>query len=184
MGVTHNTGPATLRLRVALEQLGKVKGQVGFFESAKYADGTPVAYVAAIQEFGDPEHGIPPRSFMRPTMASRQNVWRELAQSQARAVVRGEVSAVAMMDRIGLQAAGDISKTISQITSPPLSEVTIELRRRKRAGHAISGKTVGDAARAVSAEGYQQGDAGAAENKPLVFSGILLASLSHNVEGA
>jgi len=184
MGVTHTTGPAALRLRQALEQLSKVKGQVGWFESAKYADGTPVAYVAAIQEFGDPSHNIPPRATIRPTCAAPRTVWAALAQAQARAVIRGEVSAVAMMDHIGMQAAGDISKAIATLTSPPLSEITIELRRRKRAGHAISGKTVGEAARATQAPGYQPGDAGAAENKPLVFSGILLATLTNTVEGA
>ena len=36
------------------DQIKKSKLEVGFFESAKYPDGTPVAYVAAIQEFGNP----------------------------------------------------------------------------------------------------------------------------------
>lgn len=166
MGVTHQTGPAALRLRVALEQLGKVRGQVGWFESAKYADGTPVAYVAAIQEFGDPEHDIPPRSFVRTTQAARAPVWRELAQTWARRVIRGEVSAAAMMGRIGMQAAGDISKTISQINSPPLKPETVKARLRKLKGG-----------------GVRRGAISITAAKPLVDSGIMLATLSHNVEG-
>ncbi len=51
---------------------GSVKNiEVGFFDSAKYQDGTPVAYVAAIQEFGTDKAGrnrnvvIPERPFFR-----------------------------------------------------------------------------------------------------------------------
>lgn len=167
MGVTHTPGPAALRLRQALEQLSKVKGQVGWFDSAKYADGTPVAYVAAIQEFGDPAHNIPPRATIRPTCAARQPVWRELAQTWARRVIRGEVSAVAMMDRIGMQAAGDISKAISTLTSPPLKPETVKARLRKMKGG-----------------GVKRGAISITAAKPLVDSGVLLATLSHNVEGA
>jgi hypothetical protein len=46
--------------------------QVGFMENADpYPDGTPVALVAAVQEFGSPSNGIPPRPFMRPAVAER-----------------------------------------------------------------------------------------------------------------
>lgn len=180
MGVTHTPGPGLQRLHVALDQLAGVKGKVGWFESAKYADGTPVAYVATIQEFG---HGaIPPRPFMRPTTEAKRGAWRDIAARGAKAVLKGTVTGKAMMDTIGLQAAGDISKTISQITTPQLAPTTIELRRRARAGQTITGKTVGAAHKAVNAGATPRGDAGASENKPLVFTGILLATLTSAVE--
>jgi hypothetical protein len=181
MGVTHRPGPAAAKLNAALKELDGVKGAVGWFETAKYADSTPVAYVACIQEFGDGK--IPPRPFMRPTMAAQQQVWADLARAWSRRVIRGEVSAIAMMDRVGLQAAGDISKTIANITTPPLSPVTIELRRRAREGDTINGRAVGEAAQAVQSGDAPGGNAGASENKPLVFSGIMLATLTHTVEG-
>ena len=53
-------------LDINLKALAKIEGKVGWFESAEYPEGTPVAYVAAIQELG---HGkIPPRPFMAPAM--------------------------------------------------------------------------------------------------------------------
>ena len=50
----------------ALQELaGKIKSgqsvQVGFLAGATYPDGKPVAMIAAIQEFGAPAAGIPPR---------------------------------------------------------------------------------------------------------------------------
>ena len=43
--------------------------RVGFLEGATYPNGTPVAMIAAIQEFGAPKAGIPPRSYFRPLIA-------------------------------------------------------------------------------------------------------------------
>ncbi len=51
------------RLQKALSAADKSDLQVGWFESAKYDDGTPVAGVAAIQEFGSAKNRIPPRPF-------------------------------------------------------------------------------------------------------------------------
>ena len=39
--------------------------RVGFFSTAKYPDGTPVAAVAAWNEFGVPDKNIPERPYMR-----------------------------------------------------------------------------------------------------------------------
>ena len=65
---THNDHIAKV-----LEQLQHREIQVGFFETAVYPDGTPIAYVAAIQEFG---HGaIPPRPFLRPAAADNKDKW-------------------------------------------------------------------------------------------------------------
>ena len=37
--------------------------RVGFLEGSTYPDGTPTALVAAVQNFGAPARGIPPRPF-------------------------------------------------------------------------------------------------------------------------
>ena len=73
------------RLRTALAEIARKVGRgqvkVGFFAGSNYEDGTSVAYVAAIQEFGTTEAGanglviIPPRPFMRNTIANNKAQW-------------------------------------------------------------------------------------------------------------
>ena len=70
--VKHSNPNAFKNLEVNLAQLGNSEAKVGWFENAKYSDGTPVAYIASIQEFGYPEGNIPPRLGMRFTAASRK----------------------------------------------------------------------------------------------------------------
>lgn len=161
MKTVRTPGPGAERLKTLLDGLntGKV-GKVGFFPSAKYEDGTPVAYVAAIQEFGYPEGGIPPRSFMRTTMEAQQGEWKAVAKQGAKAVVAGNATGDQVLEAIGLKAAGDIRKTIATISTPALQESTVAARMRARADK----KTVGNL------------------TKPLVDSGILLGSVTHAVE--
>ncbi|POP42329.1 hypothetical protein CHU32_03585 [Superficieibacter electus] len=144
------------RLRVAMAELQRKKAKVGWFESAKYEDGTPVAYVAAINELGS--HARP---FMRPTIQERQGVWRAVARTVAKKVVNGDASVDQLFDSIGLQAAGDIAKTITDITTPALSPRTIAARRAKLAN---GGGTIGNL------------------SKPLVDTGLMLNTLTHVVE--
>lgn len=61
--------------RVPKEFADKV-AKIGWFPSAQYEDGTSVAYVAAIQEFGAPEVKIPPRPFMQPSIQTHMPEWR------------------------------------------------------------------------------------------------------------
>lgn len=45
------------QLKAVYDELAKKQLKVGFFAHSKYPDGTPVAYVAAIQELGYPAGG-------------------------------------------------------------------------------------------------------------------------------
>ena len=49
--------------------------RVGFLEGATYPDGKPVAMIAAIQDFGAPRAGIPPRPFFRNMIAAKKGEW-------------------------------------------------------------------------------------------------------------
>lgn len=49
--------------------------RVGFLEGATYPDGTTVAMVAAVQEFGSPANNIPPRPFMRTAIEQKKQRW-------------------------------------------------------------------------------------------------------------
>lgn len=129
MATVTRSGPGLKSVLAALDGLGDKEGKVGWFESARYADGTPVAYVATIHEFGTGR--IPARPFMRPAVATYGAGWMELLAQGARAAMAGSVSPAAALEMVTLRAAGDVAKSIQAVTSPPLSAVTI-----KRKGHA------------------------------------------------
>ena len=49
--------------------------RAGFLEGATYPDGTPVALVAAVHEFGAPAKNIPARPFFRAAIAQNKDKW-------------------------------------------------------------------------------------------------------------
>jgi len=49
--------------------------KVGFLEGSTYPDGTPTALVAAIQNFGAPARGIPPRPFFSNMVTAKSPGW-------------------------------------------------------------------------------------------------------------
>ena len=160
MGKVTRKGGGIQRLRTGAKELSGVTGKVGFFESAKYPDGTPVAYVASIHEHGYAPGNIPPRPMMRPTIAEQSAQWSRDFGEGAKAVVVGRYSAAQVMDAVGMKAAGDVAKTISEIKSPPLAPATVDARRRRYA----DGKTTGNL------------------TKPLVDTAVMVTSVTHITE--
>jgi len=148
------------KLNLALDQLAGKQSKAGYFETAKYEDGTPVAYVAAIHEFGSPEQGIPPRPTMRPAIDHNRTAWARLAAKGAKAVINGKAGAEQVMDSIAALAAGNIQEEIAALTAPPLKPATVAARRRRYADKQTTGNLT----------------------KPLVDSGLMLASVTHAVE--
>lgn len=152
-------GPGYERLQNLLKALKPMEARVGWFESAKYPEGIQVAYVAAIQEFGDPGHNIPARPFMRPTIRKEQGNWALLVRYESGKLLSGEADLNYVLDRLGLQASGDIKVKITQITSPKLADATIAERKRKMADTKAEGNLT----------------------KPLVFTAYMLNSLTYQV---
>jgi len=74
-------------LRIALAGLDGLTGKTGYFETAKYPDGTPVAYVATIQEFGYPAGGIPARPDHAPHGRRSAPRWAETMAAGAKAAL-------------------------------------------------------------------------------------------------
>lgn len=147
------------RLKVALNELDGLELKTGFFETAKYEDGTPVAYVAAIHEFGSSVRGIPARPFFRPTIVTKKEKWAQLAKSGSRAILAGNEDGFTFLEKLGLQTSGDIAKTISQVTTPPLKESTIKAKQAKMVDGSVRGNL----------------------SKPLIETGIMINSLTYGV---
>lgn len=113
--------------------MGKMQAQIGWQDTAKYPDGTPVALVAQTQEFGSPARRIPPRPFVRTTMAAEKNTWSQTMGLGVKAVTAGTRTPLQVFTAIGELAAGDVRMTITQINSPPLAEST----QKSRAGRGL-----------------------------------------------
>lgn len=160
MKIVEKPGKDAETLKTILKNLDGKVGKVGWFPSAKYEDGTPVAYVAAIQEFGSPANNIPPRSFMRTTIAEKEQGWAQIAENEAKKIVNGKQTTENAVTILVLKAAGDVRKKISTIYTPKLKESTIEARKRKRADKKTTGSLT----------------------KPLVDTGYLLGTLDTSVE--
>lgn len=126
MTIRRERGPASISKAVAvLNGLEGLEGKVGWFESATYKDGPPVAYVATIHEFGAPSQGIPARPFMRPAVAEKGQSWVDLLGQGAKAALNGSVSPAAVLEAVTLRAAGDVAIAIRAVTSPPLKPATV-----------------------------------------------------------
>lgn len=158
--------------------------KVGFFEGAKYPDGTSVAMVAAIQEFGAPGAPlgpIPPRPYFRTMIRTESPGWSE---TFGRALVKYDYDVDRAMQAMGLVLQGQLKKSIADLTQPALSEVSLMLRkwRNKDPNLRVGKRTVLRAIAAVKA-GQRSGLSGTAA-KPLTYSGRLLASVDFEVTDA
>lgn len=162
-----------------LKEADGIECRVGFFESAKYEDGTSVAYVAAIQEHGVPERSIPARPFMRPTASREKGNWDALLKNGARQVVEGKTGIQTVMETLGLIASGDVRKTISEVYDPPLSLATLLLRKHKKGGGTVSGKTVGQKVKESKSD--TPPTVSGVSTKPLVDSSIMFNSVNYAV---
>ena len=104
----------------------KSRVEVGIFENSKYDDGTPVALVGAVHEYGNPD--VPARSFMRSTSEMRKGYWARAMAALLRSS-HGEI--IASLDAVGDIAAKDMQHTIEQVIPPPLQDETVEGKIRR-----------------------------------------------------
>lgn len=144
-------------IRRRARELEKLKVFVGWLESARYDDNTPVAGVAAVHEFGSMVKGIPPRPFMRTAQAENKNTWRAVIRNGAKSIINGNSTAIQVIDLLGLKVSGDIRRKISTITEPALKESTVKAKQRKLANSATVGSL----------------------DKPLVETGLMLSTLTY-----
>src|ERR1035441_5755628 len=105
--------------------------KVGIPAGKKYPNGTSIAYVGTIDEFGAPEVGIPQRSWLRSTRNAKRAAWTKDLAEGAQAVAQRRISLLGMLDAVGAAAAGDVVQTIAARIPPPLKPTTVEARIRR-----------------------------------------------------
>ena len=130
MAKVTRSGVGVVQMRKNVQAINTQAAEVGFFDTSHYPDGTPVAYVAAIQEFGSGP--IPPCPFMRDTITKRSRYWVRTLEAGAKEVLAGRLTASQMLEQIGMLAAGDVQTTISQLTSPALKDSTTYARAHRK----------------------------------------------------
>ena len=181
--ITITDGPGKKAINQMIKDSDLVS-KVGFFESAIYPDGTDIAYVASIQEYGVPSRSIPARPFMRPTMDEEANTWKKIVEDGCRLASEGKMTIYGVMERVGLQAAGDCKAKISTIYDPPLSDITMMARKYKSVHGPDSitgGKMIGE----FAAQLQDMKDKGVSpdfsgiSNKPLNDTHALITHLVH-----
>src|ERR1700754_1508098 len=103
------------RVARALEEysrnIGKdVSLKVGFLAGATYPDGTPVALVAAVNEFGRPSIGQPPRPAFRNMIAAKSDEWPEAIADLLR---DNDYDVEKVLNMAGAAIAGQLRQSIA-----------------------------------------------------------------------
>ena len=115
------------KLKAALDKIARgiqrpTTLRSGFLEKAKYPDGKPVAMIAAIQDFGAPAAGIPPRPFFRNMIAKHKDEW---PAGIARALKDNDYDVRKALDIAGAAIGGQLRQSILDTNAPPLKPATI-----------------------------------------------------------
>jgi hypothetical protein len=100
--------------------------RVGFLENATYPDGTPVAMIAAIQNYGAPVARIPPRPFFSNMVADKRDSWAPAIAG----LLQKNMDVDKTLELTGHAIAGQLRQSIKDTNDPPLALSTI-----KRKGH-------------------------------------------------
>mgnify|MGYP001381330246 CR=1 FL=1 len=135
-----------LKRRLIGERVVKVGFPRGKFE----VDGTPVAQVAAIHEFGSPERRIPERSFLRSAIRERQAEIIRLNKVSLVKIIRGQLTSEQALNQLGEMAKGSVQQKIRGGDFAPLRPSTV-----KRKG---SSKPLIDTGQMVQSVSYVVGE--------------------------
>lgn len=177
MAYARSNPKALETISIRLATLQKINAKVGWFESSHYPDGTPVAYVVMVQEFG--WGPIPPRLGMRTTAAAKKTEWAATSALASKRVLDGKMTPMQAMDLLAIKAEGDVAKHIATVTQPPLSPFTLAARKRRQLGGIVTGATLGEFGARQKAGTL---DTSGVSTKPLVDSALMINTLTHITE--
>lgn len=159
--------------------------RVGFLENATYPDGTKVATVAAINNFGAPEAGVPARPFFSEMVARNSPDW---GDRFAEVLVDEDYDAEAALGLMGDDIAWQLRQSILEFSGVPLSPVTLLLRARFPTREGMTFADVMQARHDVATGDHLKKD-GTLKKKdqtqatnPLVWSGSMLNGVDREVK--
>lgn len=123
---------------------------VGVPEGKREEDGTPVAMIAAVHEFGSPSQGIPERPFLRVAVQRNRQKYVRLNRINLVKMLRGQATVEQSLGQLGEMAKGDVQTEIRSGVFTPLKEAT-----KKRKG---SDKPLIDTGQMVQSIAWELGD--------------------------
>lgn len=124
-------GLSALAQRIATLSHGR-SVLVGVPEGPKEEDGTSIAMIAAVHEFGAPERGIPERSFIRAGIRRNLEGIKALNVRNLRAFLDGRMDGNTALGRLGLFVASKVQEEIIVGSFAPLAPSTIKRKGSSR----------------------------------------------------
>lgn len=161
------------KLQRALAEIGaKIKKsggvKVGFLRGSTYPNGTPVAMVAAIQNYGAPRAGIPPRPFFTNAIVKYSPQW---PNAIVKILKANDYDTSVVMKLMGEGIVGQIQQSIKDTNAPSLAESTLRHRMK-----GMSAKQIAAADKRAAKTGAPPSYA-----KPLIDTGHLWNSVKYEV---
>jgi hypothetical protein len=105
---------------------------VGVPEGQKETDGTPVAMIAAVHEYGSPAQGIPERPFLRVAIQKNRLKYVRLNRINLVKMLRGQMDVDQALGQLGEIAKGDVVTEIRSGNFTPLKDATIQRKGSSR----------------------------------------------------
>lgn len=150
------------KLNRKLRELSMIRAntKIGFFEKSKYPDGTPVAYVAYLNEMGI--HN-PRRPFLKRTIRRNLNKWVNGIKYSIKGGGLSRSNVLNAYRKAGIVAVGDVKKTIRNWEPGGNAPATVAAKRRR-------GRN-GRNQQAINPE------------QVLIDTGFMISSVAYEVEG-
>ena len=104
-----------------LEKVGTLR--VGFLSGARYPNGTPVALVASVLNYGAPRAGIPPRPFFSNMVKAKSPEWPAAIAGLLKA---NNYDTAKVLMLAGEAIKGQLQQSIKDTNAPPLKPATIK----------------------------------------------------------
>lgn len=105
---------------------------VGVPEGKREEDGTPVAMIAAVHEFGSPSQGIPERPFLRAAVQRNRQKYVRLNRINLVKMLRGQATVEQALGQLGEMAKGDVQTEIRSGDFALLKPATIKRKGSSR----------------------------------------------------
>lgn len=130
MNVTTNVSGGNRMAQRMAELRQRLQKNSGVFVglprgAGSYEDGTPIAVIGAIQEFGSADGRIPERSFLRAPLRANVKLLNKIMKELLPQVVGGQMTMFQLMEAVGARAAAVSQEAIEAGIAPANAPSTI-----------------------------------------------------------